>query len=202
MSTFWSWFHANWPAILVAALIIIPALITGLSQYPKASGAVKWLRVVFDLLSVVQHADSPGTFKVLGKRSRPPVGQEVTSRGPKAPPATPPTAVLVLAFLAASLISACGPVGKQVAVDLSQCAAKEISAEVSSVLPDLMNAMMGTQIQYDSKIAELEARGVSFAVCAVSAAIADLSKVHGQLTPEAVVAIKRGRTYLAMHGVR
>lgn len=42
----------------------IPSVITALTSYPKADGAVKVLKVLLNVLSVLTHADSPGTLKL------------------------------------------------------------------------------------------------------------------------------------------
>lgn len=54
---------AHGPAIAIFLLAALPTLITGLSSYPRASGFVDFLKVLLNLLSLVSHRDSPGTFK-------------------------------------------------------------------------------------------------------------------------------------------
>jgi hypothetical protein len=51
----------------------IPSIITGLSEYPKADGFVKGLKTVLNMLSMLTHSDSPGTFKLPFKRSESPL---------------------------------------------------------------------------------------------------------------------------------
>jgi hypothetical protein len=91
---------AHQALLIAAALIAVPALITGLSRYPKAAGVVRMLQVFFDVFSVVVHADSPGTLKLPLTRSQPPMTPLVSV------PAPPIGAALVL-LLAAGLLSGC-----------------------------------------------------------------------------------------------
>ena len=44
-------------------------LVTGLTQYSDAVGPLGKLKAIADWLSVVSHADKPGTFKMPGRRS-------------------------------------------------------------------------------------------------------------------------------------
>jgi hypothetical protein len=55
---------AHGPAGVTLLLVLIPSLITGLSEYPKAASFVSFLKVLLNLLSVLSHRDSPGTFKL------------------------------------------------------------------------------------------------------------------------------------------
>lgn len=57
-------------AWLPVAAWIAGNLATGLTQYGDASGPLGKLRAVADWLSVVSHADKPGTFKMPGRRSK------------------------------------------------------------------------------------------------------------------------------------
>lgn len=61
MSTVLAFLHQHWSWIVYA---LIPSLITGLSDAPAAAGVVKWLKLAFQVLSVVTHNDQPGTFKL------------------------------------------------------------------------------------------------------------------------------------------
>jgi len=57
-------------AWLPVAAWIAGNLVTGLTQYSDAVGPLGKLKAIADWLSVVSHADKPGTFKMPGKRSR------------------------------------------------------------------------------------------------------------------------------------
>lgn len=70
-------------AWLPVAAWIAGNLVTGLTQYSDASGPLGKLRAVADWLSVVSHADKPGTFKMPGRRSK-----AKASSAAKAPDAT------------------------------------------------------------------------------------------------------------------
>ena len=61
------------PGVLAVLAALIPTVITGLTKYRPASGWIGVLTAALDVLSLVQHKDSPGTFG-LG-RSTPPVQQ-------------------------------------------------------------------------------------------------------------------------------
>jgi hypothetical protein len=83
------WLAQNWPMILTLLLLLLPTLITGLTQYPQAAGAVKVLQVVLGLLSVVPHANSPGSLKLPMWPSKVPVdtaGNPVPPTAPKDAP--------------------------------------------------------------------------------------------------------------------
>lgn len=69
---FWPWFAANSSWLVPLLVMLLSSLITGLSEYPKAGGAVKVLRVLLAGLSLVQFKDGKGSLKL-----------------PGAPPATP-----------------------------------------------------------------------------------------------------------------
>lgn len=64
---------AHQAAIISAVLLATPSIITGLSQYPKASGFVSGLRLFLNIFSVLTHSDSPGTLKAPLTVSSPPV---------------------------------------------------------------------------------------------------------------------------------
>lgn len=98
--------------------------------------------------------------------------------------------------------SACGPTAKAIEVDVTKCAAGQLPAAINSLMPDVTAAIMGTTTAWDSELAALETQGVNVAVCAISAAIGELGKVRGEMTPQAVTAVQRGRAYLAKHGIK
>jgi hypothetical protein len=79
----YAWTVAHGPAIAGVLLLALPTVITGLSEYPKAAGVTSFLKVVLNLLSVLTHKDSPGTFKLPLTLSQPPAADltELKPRG-------------------------------------------------------------------------------------------------------------------------
>ena len=59
----WAWFCANSGWIVPLAITFLSSLATGLSDYPKAGGVVRVLRIVVGCLGVVQFRDAPGSLK-------------------------------------------------------------------------------------------------------------------------------------------
>ena len=69
---FWKWLVANSQWVVPLITTTAATIATGLKEYPKAAGVVKWLWMVVALFSVVQFKDGKGSLKL-----------------PFAPPATP-----------------------------------------------------------------------------------------------------------------
>jgi len=59
----WNWIVANAGWLVPLAVSFLSSLATGLSDYPKAEGLVKVIRVVVACLGVVQFKNSPGSLK-------------------------------------------------------------------------------------------------------------------------------------------
>lgn len=59
----WAWFVANSGWLVPLAISVLSSLATGLSDYPKANGFVKVLRIVVAALGVCQFKNAPGTLK-------------------------------------------------------------------------------------------------------------------------------------------
>src|SRR4051812_37275453 len=72
LSAVYAFACAHGPATVAFLIVAIPSLITGLSRYPQASGFVAVLQTLLNLLSVLSHHDSPGTFKLPLTFSKPP----------------------------------------------------------------------------------------------------------------------------------
>jgi hypothetical protein len=64
LSAVYAFAVAHQEAVTTFLLVLIPSLITGLTPYPKAGGAISFLRLALNVLSVLSHHDSPGTFKL------------------------------------------------------------------------------------------------------------------------------------------
>jgi hypothetical protein len=59
----WAWFCANSGWIVPLAISVLSSVATGLSDYPKAGGLVRVLRIVVACLGVVQFRNAPGSLK-------------------------------------------------------------------------------------------------------------------------------------------
>jgi hypothetical protein len=59
----WAWFVANAGWLVPLAVSFLSSLATGLSDYPKAEGFVKVIRVAVACLGVVQFRNAPGSLK-------------------------------------------------------------------------------------------------------------------------------------------
>lgn len=58
-----AWWTTYGPWVVGVVLAVLPTLITGLSNQPKAKGVVAVLQTFLAVLSVVTHKDAAGTFK-------------------------------------------------------------------------------------------------------------------------------------------
>jgi hypothetical protein len=156
---------------------------------------VKVFQVLFDVLSVVPHSDSPGSLKLpLLMRSKSPlpeVSEEVTAKGSKL------SVLLPIAFLGL-LSSGCGATSRQVGVDIGACALGQVPAAVSSVIPEVTTAIQGSATDWSSELVKLEGQGIDFAICAVEKVIADLSKGHAMLSASAERSVDRAQVALEM----
>src|SRR5712664_4374697 len=68
----YAWALAHGPAILVFLGLVLPSVITGLTPYPKAKGVIPFLQLLLNIVSILTHHDSPGTFKAPLTLSKPP----------------------------------------------------------------------------------------------------------------------------------
>lgn len=59
----WAWFCANSQWLVPLAITLLSSLATGLSDYPKAGGVVRVLRIVVGCLGLVQFRNAPGSIK-------------------------------------------------------------------------------------------------------------------------------------------
>jgi hypothetical protein len=59
----WAWFVANAGWLVPLAVSFLSSLATGLSDYPKAAGVAKVIRVAVACLGVVQFKNAPGSLK-------------------------------------------------------------------------------------------------------------------------------------------
>lgn len=175
MTAVWNWLLAHWQIVAAVALVVLPALATGLSRYPRAAGVVHWLRVLLDLLSVVTHADSPGSLKLpLVQRSKSPAGD---------PP--PPVGVgMPLCLLLAVALAACTPrqvvAWQALRADAAGCLAPGAKAAMAGAVDNAIKDLAG-----DAKSVDWKAYGIglaanyggSLALCIIAAAIDRLGPV-------------------------
>ncbi len=105
--------------------------------------------------------------------------------------------LLAVAALLSLCFSGCGPTGKQVGIDVAQCALGQVPSAVAGAIPDVTTALTGTAVDWTDEIARLEASGVDFAICAVEAAVHDLTSTKAALSPKGAIAIDRATVYLA-----
>lgn len=59
----WAWFLANASWLVPLAITVLSSVATGLSDYPKAGGVVRGIRVAIAVLGVVQFRNAPGSIK-------------------------------------------------------------------------------------------------------------------------------------------
>jgi hypothetical protein len=59
----WAWFCANSGWLVPLAITVLSSIATGLSDYPKAGGVVRGLRIAVALLGMVQFRNAPGSIK-------------------------------------------------------------------------------------------------------------------------------------------
>lgn len=114
----------------------------------------------------------------------------------------------VIPMIIAFAIFSCAAPAKQVVTDVAtKCAVPAVAAQVTAVLPDVEVAIQGAEVDWQAEIARLEAGGIDLAVCAVEAAVADLTARAGKAEsaaehPAIDLGIARGRAYLAAKGVK
>ena len=83
-------------------------------------------------------------------------------------------AFLLCALLPFTTAATCGPTGQKVAVDLEACAIGTVPAIVQTLLPNLVNAILGTAVQWAAEAATLVGEGLDLAECAIKAVVFDL----------------------------
>lgn len=112
-----------------------------------------------------------------------------------------------IAVVAALALFGCGPVSKQVVVDVGGCALNQLPGAITEVIPEVAAALRGNEADWAAEIVKLEARGADFAICAVKVAIADLMRLSSpELGAPALkkdqIAIHRAGLYLGSKGVK
>jgi hypothetical protein len=102
--------EANWKGQVALAITQLPGIIVALTNYPKVDGVLKNLLTALQLMSNLQHKDSPGTLKFPLTLAKPPtvIGQTVTVT--TTAPATIGKIGVLLVALACSGLSACASV--------------------------------------------------------------------------------------------
>ena len=59
----WAWFLANSGWLVPLAISVLSSIATGLSDYPRATGVARALRIAVACLGVVQFRNAPGSLK-------------------------------------------------------------------------------------------------------------------------------------------
>jgi hypothetical protein len=104
----------------------------------------------------------------------------------------------LMATLLLAAMAGCGAVGKQIVIDTGKCAAGQVPDAVAAVLPSVEQALLGTPVEWSNEQTQLELTyGIDFAICAIEAAIHDLTAKRGALLPDAVIAYDRAQVALA-----
>lgn len=185
----WHFIVANQVVILLILGVGLASLITRLTPYPKARGAISVLQVLLDVVSFLQHRDSPGTYQVpLLQRSVAP-GAAVAS----------PRLVDTMKFvpllwlpLAALSLAGCTPTQskawKQLGLDAAACSAPAAGATIQQGAADVTTALTGGAITADAVkaqgIALATKYGTDLAWCILQKAWADLGPVVFGGAPE------------------
>jgi hypothetical protein len=93
---------------------------------------------------------------------------------------------------------------KDVGIDIGKCAAGEIPGTVAAVVPDVVQQIQGTDANWSAFLTTLEAKGVDFTICAISAAYNRLTApVGGTAAISSTIprGVARAKEYLAKHHV-
>jgi len=69
MHDIWSFLAAHWYGVAIFLVTVLPSIIVGLSNHPNEASI---LNTLLQVLSVLTHRDSPGTFKPPGVKGPPP----------------------------------------------------------------------------------------------------------------------------------
>lgn len=215
------WFAAHQSVLVPLALLLLPSLITGLSTHPEPWTAplVAALQFIFDRLSLVTHANSPGTFKL------PLTGSQPEASSPQRGYLSLRSAAVLL--VACSLIlgvAGCaamhklfGPSIGQDEIDCGETAvkdfAKKMAPDASACLTSLGDwSGCLAKVEADAALAGGEV-AVSGIVCSVAVLVRDFELARSapaaacasadrSCAPSpniAPLAAMRGRSYLAAH---
>lgn len=163
----WHYFQVIAPWLVVS---LLPSLITGLSQFPKAGGIVSVLKQVLAALSVLTHADSPGTFKLPLAPAKAPNGVHSSSGMIGV--------LLPLAFLALSM-SGCGTTSAQwkaAGIDTAKCLAPAVMNAAADAIVDSLDQLGGGgPVDWKTFGISMASRyGLTTALCAFGKIWADL----------------------------
>lgn len=183
------------PAFFVTvATIVVNDLINGLKAYPKLETP---LRIASDLLSIHQSANSPGTFKMIGKRSTKP-------NGIAQPEVKGGAAAVLLPFLFGISIacSSCATPGAQA---FKTCELGQLPTTVQSSIACGVSIATGVQPGGDVQdalqncVKDFAPGQGSCIMQAIMSWLKGLAPQHGQPAPNLMVAISRIQIYLSAH---
>ncbi len=188
------------------AIVILASLVTGLSSYPKASGAVAILQRLVSLLSLVQHFDSPGSLKLpLALPAAPAVVGSPVKAASTSPRGSVVLIILVIIGVVA-LIGGAGAVvesghaGSGLGKQIVDCTERAISAEATSAAPQVEGILGGNSPNWNQELVTLESAVGAGVLCDVEAVVSRLEHGPdggmGELAPHDQVKLVRGRAFL------
>ena len=193
-ATWWTWLQANYGKILTLIGALLPTLITGLSEFPRAAGVVAWLKKLLALFSLVQHADSAGTFKALLKPCNAPVEKPATPTvKPGMPLAVALLLVIPLAFGSTSCCLLKGNCSTNPTVNqMVDCAKTGLTQATIDLVNDIIKLVTNQAVDWSAELTKLEQQGVATVTCAVALAeqlLAGLvNPTSGPIKPQAIKA--------------
>lgn len=170
------WIKNNWSWELPVLIVILTNVVNGLTAHPQLQ---TWLHVIIDRLSILTHADSPGTFKLPLKASPAPLSWASTtpSSGEKLSLLLPP---LLFIMLGATPGCACwqpahrndtGCAVLHQIIDCSVDVIKGMSRPVAAIIENYLANNIRPDWDFISK--QLEALGTKDGGCILAQLIAD-----------------------------
>ena len=170
LANLWTLVYSNLAISLPLAITAVSSLLVGLTKYPKAYTLASDVMKVLNLLSLVVHADSPGSLKLPLTQSREPGAGNLPGSGPVA-------LSMLLPFLAIAALTipgcACSnPANKvkfgcKVEQGLIDCSTAQAGKAISQAATDVEAAITGTSINWVA-LATVEATyGVGIVACVI-----------------------------------
>lgn len=162
------------------AVVVLSSVLTGLTAYPQASGAVSVLRKLIALLSLVEHYDGPGSLKLPLLPAQPPPVLGSSVKG------APPRGIAILVILL--IVGAVALIGGSVAVVatghadagigqvLVDCTEKALESQAIEEIPQVQAILSGSSPDWAAQLAQLEASVGDGVLCAVQAIVSQLER--------------------------
>jgi hypothetical protein len=189
-------------------LVVLSSIATGLSNYPKASGAVTVLRKIMGWLSFAQHYDSPGSLKLpIVQPPEPPAVIGVWLGGGSV---VPPKGMARLEALAVSvMLCVMGAVAFVPACKTASIIPDQILSCAEQSLPSAAVGLVSSALSSQSVnwASALESLGVQYGLpvveCIVATLIGDYKPDAGAADAAlpAPIVLVRGQAWLQAHGV-